>query len=246
MKPVNGKGLFGAGALFTRAAVVLVLNPPASNKIGWETGFSGVDCGVNENPLPLLFENGLALLAVVVGKSTFGGTLLGNRLPALAKAVEAACSDFEWKVSGGPKPAKGLAEVWTGCWNMPGAKATACGLKPGVAAFANGLAVASSADFGKGLALAGTVKFANGFALAGCFSGRKSDSPLSGRSSSSVVSCWLSSISTRPSLTACGTVFPLMTAVKVLRNLLASTMPRENTCLVGIDDSGNKLEHSGA
>ena len=115
VKPVNGKGLFVAGALFMGAAVVLAVNPPAPNTNGCEIGFGGVDCGVNENPLPLLFENGLALLAAVVGESTFGGPVLGKGLPTFAKRFGGACSGFDEEGLGTPKPAKGFAEASTGC-----------------------------------------------------------------------------------------------------------------------------------
>ena len=107
---------------------------------------------------------------------------------------------------------------------MPGAKAGACGLNAGVAEFPNVIVLASSVVFANGLAVTGSADFANGFALTACCSGAKSGSS-SNTSLSSTISCWFSSVSTRPSLTACGTVFPLITAVNVLRNLLASTMP---------------------
>lgn len=115
VKPVNGKGLFVAGALFMGAAVVLAVNPPAPNTNGCEIGFGGVDCGVNENPLPLLFENGFALLAAVVGESTFGGPVLGKRLPALAERLDGACSGFEEEGLGALKPAKGFVMASTAC-----------------------------------------------------------------------------------------------------------------------------------
>jgi hypothetical protein len=63
----NEDGVLVAGiAVFTDATVVVVLKTK-----GCEVDFGGVDCGVNEKLL-LLFENGFAVLAAVVGESTFG------------------------------------------------------------------------------------------------------------------------------------------------------------------------------
>jgi hypothetical protein len=71
---------------------------------------------VNDNPFPtFLFENGFAVLAAVVGESTFGGPVYGKGLSGFVRGYVNACAAFVAKGLNGPELAKGFAETSDGC-----------------------------------------------------------------------------------------------------------------------------------
>lgn len=97
VKVVNEVGFVGGGAVFMGSALLFVVKPRLLKTNGCTSGFDGVDCGVNEDSMPLLFENGFALLAAVVGESIFCWLVLGKALSPFARgfveksALLAAC-----------------------------------------------------------------------------------------------------------------------------------------------------------
>ncbi len=70
-----------------------------------------------------------------------------------------------------------------------------------------------------------------------CRTNNWSSSLTSGSSSTSSSSASSGSI-TRPSRMACATLTPLITATSVLWYRFPSTIPKEKTCLFGVEDSG--------
>lgn len=71
---------------------------------------------MNDDPFPLLIsENEFAVLAAVVGESTFAGAVLGKGLPEFVKGFVDACADFVTNGLNGPGLAKGYAETPDGC-----------------------------------------------------------------------------------------------------------------------------------